>query len=193
MLDKSLEYFRVILKRKAGTSIPQATLKKEFDFVTYQSGDELAWGEIETSVLEFDKVEDAVDYYKTNYVPYQTEVKRRTIFIQNKNGEKIATFTAWWNYTGNRRHPFMHWVAVKPQYQGLGLGKAIISKGINLMVEIEGDCDMYIPTQTWSHKAIKLYRWAGFDFETDESAPGGFENQTADALQILTKLRIENE
>lgn len=93
MLDKSLEYFRVILKRKAGTSIPQATLTKEFDFVTYQSGDELAWGEIETSVLEFDKVEDAVDYYKTNYVPYQTEVKRRTIFIQNKNGEKIATFT----------------------------------------------------------------------------------------------------
>lgn len=61
------------------------------------------------------------------------------------------------------------------------------------MVEIEGDCDMYIPTQTWSHKAIKLYRWVGFDFETDESAPGGFENQTADALQILTKLRIENE
>lgn len=165
-------------------------MTKGFNFVSYQSGDELAWAEIETSVLEFDKVEVAVEYFKTNYVPYQAEVKRRTIFIQNEKGEKIATFTAWWNYTGNRRHPFMHWVAVKPQYQGLSLGKAIISKGISLMVEIEGDCDMYIPTQTWSHKAIKLYRWAGFDFETKESAPGGFENQTADALQILKKLRV---
>jgi GNAT superfamily N-acetyltransferase len=188
MLDKSLEYFRVILKRKARTPIPLAPLPIDYQFVNYMSGDEQAWGEIEAAVLEFDTVEEAVDYFKTNYIPYQSEVKRRTIFIQNKDKEKVATFTAWWNYTGERRHPFMHWVAVKPQYQGLGLGRAIISKGLNLMVNIEGDCDMYIPTQTWSHKAIKVYRWAGFEIETDELEPGGYENQSLQALNIIKHL-----
>jgi ribosomal protein S18 acetylase RimI-like enzyme len=82
----------------------------------------------------------------------------------------------------------MHWVAVKPSYQGLGLGKAIIAKGVRLMVELEGDCVMYIPTQTWSHKAIKLYRWAGFELEMDEPEAGGVMNQTRRAYSLIKHL-----
>lgn len=189
MLDKSVPYFRVILKRTAGTPLPpKAVLPAGFSFTTYQKGDAQAWGEIETSVLEFENVEKAVDYFNHTYAPFQSELERRTLFIQNEGGEKVATFTAWWNYTGTRRHPFMHWVAVKPQYQGKGLGKAIIAEGVRLMAEIEGDCDMYIPTQTWSHPAIRLYRSAGFDYDTAEAEPGGYRNQTAQALEVLKDL-----
>nr|WP_243448051.1 GNAT family N-acetyltransferase [Clostridium perfringens] len=116
------------------------------------------------------------------------ELERRTIFIENNNGEKIATFTAWWRYTGERRHPFMEWVAVKPEYQGKGLGKALISEGVKLMIAIEGDCDMYIPTQTWSYKAIRLYRWAGFEFETEEKFPGGIKNETLEGIKVIKNL-----
>jgi len=56
------------------------------------------------------------------------------------------------------------------------------------MVEIEGDCTMYIPTDTWSYKAIKLYRWAGFEFETSEPMPGGYKNQTSLALPLIQYL-----
>ncbi|WP_274648744.1 GNAT family N-acetyltransferase [Paenibacillus humicola] len=185
MLDKSLEWYRIILKRETGAPIPQAALPKGYSIVTFQTGDEEAWGEIETSVLEFDEKDAAADYFTKNYIPYENEVKRRTLFIQADSGEKIATFTAWWNYTGIRRHPFVHWVAVKPQYQGRGLGKAIIAAGVRHMIEIEGDSVMYIPTSTWSHKAIRLYRWAGFEFELHEPAPGGFENQTKQAINLI--------
>lgn len=41
---------------------------------------------------------------------------------------------------------------------------------------------MYIPTDTWCYKAIRLYRWAGFDFETSEPMPG---DQTALALPLI--------
>ncbi len=82
----------------------------------------------------------------------------------------------------------MRWVSVKSHYQGLGLGKAIIAEGVRRMVEIEGDCVMYIPTQTWSHKTIKLYRWAGFALELSEPAPGGYENQTARAIPLIKHL-----
>lgn len=189
MLDKSIDYYRVIMKRNAGAPIPHAELPEGYSFVMFQDGDERAWGEIETSVLEFEQEEDAVQYFQKNYVPYDSEVKRRTIFVRREeDGKKVATFTAWWNYTGKRRFPFIHWVAVKPHFQGIGLGKAIIAHGVKLMVDIEGDCAMYIPTQTWSYKAIKLYRWAGFELEMDEPAPGGMTNQTKQALSFIKHL-----
>lgn len=46
MLDKSIEYFRVILKRNAGTALPHSVLPDGYNFVKYQDGDEQAWGEI---------------------------------------------------------------------------------------------------------------------------------------------------
>ena len=56
------------------------------------------------------------------------------------------------------------------------------------MVAIEGDCDIYIPTQTWSYKAIRLYRWAGFEFETKEKFPGGIKNETLEGLKVIKNL-----
>ena len=188
MLDKNVEFFRMVLKREKETELKSASLPEGFNFVKFKKGDEKSWAEIETSVLEFENVESAKEYFENKFLSYLSEIERRTLFIENENGEKIATFTAWWRYTGERRYPFMEWVAVKPGYQGKGLGKAIISEGVKLMVAIEGDCDMYIPTQTWSHKAIKLYRWAGFDFETEEKFPGGIENRTLEGLEVIKDL-----
>jgi GNAT superfamily N-acetyltransferase len=185
MLDTSLEWYRVILKREAGTPLPKAALPVGYSLVSFQSGDEEAWAEIEASVLEFNTKDAAMDYFTKNYLPLLNEVKLRTLFIQADNGEKIATFTAWWNYTGIRRYPFVHWVAVKPQFQGQGIGKAIIAAGVRHIINLEGDQIMYIPSSTWSHKAIKLYRWAGFELELSEPTPGGFENQTVQALKLI--------
>lgn len=188
MLDKSIEFFKIILKREKGKELKNEILPEGFKFVKFKKGDEKAWAEIEKSVLEFENTKDGEEYFKRKYLPYIDELERRTIFIENNNGEKIATFTAWWRYTGERRHPFMEWVAVKPEYQGKGLGKALISEGVKLMVAIEGDCDMYIPTQTWSYKAIRLYRWAGFEFETKEKFPGGIKNETLEGINVIKNL-----
>jgi hypothetical protein len=56
------------------------------------------------------------------------------------------------------------------------------------MVEIEGDSVMYIPTITWSHKAIRVYRWAGFELEMSEPAPGCYENRAVQALPLIKHL-----
>ncbi|MBR2569045.1 MAG: GNAT family N-acetyltransferase [Paenibacillus sp.] len=188
MLDKSIPYYRILLKRKPGTDIPYAALPEGYTFVRYEPGDEAAWADIETSVQEFEQEEDALAYIKEHYAPFTEELKRRMLFVQDESGSKVATFTAWWNYTGERRYPFMHWVAVKPEAQGKGIGKALIAHGVQHMIHVEGDVAMYIPTQTWSHKAIRLYRWAGFDFVVDEPRPGGFENQTEQGIEIIRGL-----
>ena len=169
MLDKSVPYVDVLMHRKSNTPLPPVVLPEGYSFVLFQAGDEKAWAQIETSVLEFDSEIDALLYFQKTYLPYLAELERRCIFIQSDTGEKVATATAWWSYTGNRRDPWVHWVAVKPTHQGKGLGKAIVAEIVRRMVEIEGDRDFYLHTQTWSHKAIKIYQKAGFSITSEKN------------------------
>ncbi len=82
----------------------------------------------------------------------------------------------------------LYWVAVKPQLQGKGLGKAITSKVVELMLEIEGERDFYLHTQTWSHKAIKVYEKVGF-YITDEKNLFKYSNENYEkAISILKSI-----
>ena len=169
MLDKSVPYVDVLMHRKKGTPIVNIELPNEFKFSLFHSGDEKAWAKIETSVLEFPDELDALMYFQKNYLPFISELEKRCLFIENSEGEKIATSTAWWCYSGIRRDPWLHWVSVKPQYQGLGLGKAIVSKITQMMIDIEGDRDFYLHTQTWSHKAVKIYELFGYSVTSEKN------------------------
>ena len=169
MLDKSLPYAGFYMRRKAGTQSVSFPLPDGFRFALWNDGDENSWARIETSVLEFDAEFAALMYFMETYMPYSDELRRRCLFVENSDGLKVATSTAWWKFVGGERRPFLHWVAADPQYQGLGLGRAIISNAVRLMVELEGDVDFFLHTQTWSHKAVKIYNAHGFE-PTDEKA-----------------------
>jgi len=175
MLDKSIPYMDVLMCRKKCSPILDYSLPKEFKFSHFKSGDEKSWAKIETSVLEFNDELDALIYFQKEYLPFFSELERRCIFIENDKGDKIATATAWFAYSGIRRDPWLHWVAVHPRYQGLGLGKALISNILQLMKDIEGDRDFYLHTQTWSHVAIRLYLQMGF-LITDEKNLSKYAN-----------------
>jgi len=188
MLDKNVPYVDVLMHRKKDAPIPVIKLPDNFSFSFFQSGDEKEWAKIEASVLEFPDELNALIYFQKNYLPFISELEKRCLFIENEKGEKVATSTAWWNYTGNRRDPWLHWVAVKPQYQNLGLGKAVISKITQRMTEIEGNRDFYLHTQTWSHRAIKLYEKLGYVI-TDEKGLSKYSNEDFDkAMAILDKI-----
>ncbi|MCM3630417.1 hypothetical protein M3194_24090 [Paenibacillus glycanilyticus] len=60
-----------------------------------------------------------------------------------------------------------------------------MAQGVRHMINLEGDQIMYMPTSTCAYKAIKLYKWAGFELELNEDAPGGYKNQTVQALELL--------
>ena len=190
MLDKSIPYYNLIMKRSRGTNVPEAELPEGYTFVMYDKGDKQSWAEIEYSVGEFDTTTGALQYFEEEYAPFADALKHRMLFIQNAEGEKVATLTNWWNFTGERRDASINWVGVKPAYQGLGLGKAIVFEGIARMMKMETERDIFLHTQTWSYKAVNIYLEAGFEFVTSGSF-GGYSNDYQKAMQALKgKLRV---
>ena len=189
MLDKTLPYAKLYMRRKAGTPIPEFPLPEGFKYTLYKDGDEADWAKLEYSVEEFDSEFAALLRCKEEFMQNVDELYRRCLFIENENGEKVATANAWWTFIEDERRAWLHWVSVAPGYQGLGLGKAITSRVTQLLLELEGDVDFYLSTQTWSYKAINIYKICGYE-ATDEKTLYGrkHKNHYKKAMKILEKL-----
>jgi ribosomal protein S18 acetylase RimI-like enzyme len=184
LLDKTVPFYNIIMKRRAGTPVPQPELPNGFSFTYFSEGKEKDWAEIESSVGEFNDSKDALEYFQREYLAYSEELKKRLIIIQNPDGDSIATVTAWWNYSEERRDPSLYWLSVKPEFQKLGLGKALIHKCLQIFFQTEGEKDVYLHTQTWSYKAVGLYLKTGFDLLETETF-GNYINDYEKAKPIL--------
>ncbi len=190
MMDKSIPCIDVLMHRKACTPIPEFNLPEGFKFSYFKSGDEKTWAKIEAAVLGFNDEMDALICFQEEYLPFLSELKRRCIFIETDEGEKVATATAWYAYTGVRRDPWLRMVAVHPNYQGLGLGNALISKAIKLMKDIEGDRDFYLHTQTWSHVAIRMYMKMGFYITSEKNLYIYPNDKYAQSIELLKSVGL---
>jgi len=189
VLDKSVPYIPVTMKREAGLPIPAFPLPEGYNFLMYEPGMEKDWARIEASVGEFDCEMDALLYFRETFLPFGAELPRRCMFIAAPCGELVGTATAWWNYVGCRRHPQVHWVAVKPAHQGRGLGKALTAEVLRLMEAVDGEGVYYLGTQTNSHVAIRIYEWAGFHVTDERNVIGRPNDQYNEAITLLDEIK----
>lgn len=85
----------------------------------------------------------------------------RGFIITNDKGVGVGTITAWYNrrFKG-KDYGQIHWVAIRPAYQGKGLGKSALSYALNLLAQWHERC--FLQTQTKRLNAIKLYLDFGF-------------------------------
>lgn len=87
---------------------------------------------------------------------------KRCIFVLNQNNEMVATASMWdGSMFGDIRQRF-HWVAVSPKYQGLRISYALVTKMLDIYNELGYSGYIYIASQTWSYKAINIYKKFGF-------------------------------
>lgn len=198
MLDKSIPYKNIIMKRPAERlepegglasaereiALPAPSLPSGFSFKFYRPGDSVHWSGIETSVLEFDHVEAAEKYFAKDYLPHEVALRERMIFVVSDSGEYVATSSAWWTEYKGRRQASLHWIAVKPEFQGLGLGGTVVMKALSLFPRVEPGLDVYLHTQTWSHKAVRLYAKLGFRMCKSDTL-AHHTNDYAAAMEVL--------
>lgn len=189
MLDKSIPYKEVWMKRKLTLPILAAALPKGFSFQFYQVGDEKAWSEIETSVLEFENTTEAMRYFKRTFAPYKEKLAQQMLFVIDPNGKKVATCTAWQKEIQGQSYPLFHWLAVDPKYQGLGLAKALVARILQVFqTMMPEEATIYLHTQTWSHDAIGLYEKFAFSLMA-ENLDGTVNDDYPAVIEILNRLR----
>lgn len=145
------------------TPVCAPALPDGFGYKLFVPGDGLRWSAIEAAVHEFESQADALAHFNTEFLPYEGELTRRMAFITNADSRAVADATAWWlDDDSLGRVALLHWVAVMPSFQGMGLGRAVTCKALSLFPAVGPSGDIWLTTQTWSHVAIGLYLSLGF-------------------------------
>lgn len=203
MLDKNIDFKNIIMRIDANkvSAISKQTLPDGYSFRFFKQGDESHWARIEKSVLEFNSENEAKEYFINSYLPYRQDLRKRCLFVINPDGLPIATTNAWYANSELGYQASMHWVAVCPEYQGLGIGKAIVQQALCIFSELEQNKPVWLHTQTWSHLAVMLYNKIGFNMlKVDRIANNNTRNGIAkiypndfnEAIEVLSKV-IRNE
>lgn len=161
--DERIKYYELMLERKNLEDIPEYPLPDGFKFVLYKQGDRDAWIEIEKSAKEFDSYAAGLDAWEKYYGGKDEELVRRMVFIENGDGEKVATASAFYDVFGRDKSGagWLHWVSVRRDHQGMGLSKPLIAHTLGVMRSL-GYTHAKIPTQTTSWVACKVYLDFGF-------------------------------
>ncbi|MDL2252762.1 GNAT family N-acetyltransferase [Ruminococcaceae bacterium OttesenSCG-928-I18] len=122
-----------------------------------------------------------LDYYDRVYAKYGDLFFNRCVFVCDKKDIPVATCFIWKAYG---KVNTLHWLKVSKQYEGLGIGRALLSRVMATLADAE--YPVFLHTHPSSYRAIKLYSDFGFALLTD--AQIGFRaNDITDALPILKK------
>ena len=154
------EYSEIFLIRETLEDIPNYKLPGGFSFRNYQFKDEENWFNIYKASDGYNKV------YSTTFREYfgakVKKLEKRQIYLCNSDEEAVATATAWYDKDFFGEHlGRLHWVAVHPDYQGMGLSKPLLSEALRRLYDC-GHRKAYLRTFTMRKKAINLYLSFGF-------------------------------
>lgn len=143
-------------------NIPQYTFPPNYRVRTFNAGEEHIWAKTEASVNEFKDKMAALNHFSNEFGAYLDEMLLRCLFIENEYGEVIGTTTAWYGkFQNDETWGRIHWVAIKPDYQGKKLAKPLLSSAIQVLSRFHKKA--YLTTQTTSYQAINLYLNYGFE------------------------------
>ncbi|HOK76323.1 MAG TPA: GNAT family N-acetyltransferase [Verrucomicrobiota bacterium] len=166
--DPSACLVRVRMVCKDLTRVPKIPVPDGFHLRAYQPGDAAHWTRIHLDAEQYHPITPATFYEK--FGRDNSRLMQRQLYCCTSEGLPIGTATAWFDddYYGE---PWgrIHWVAVMREFQGLGLGRALVSRACKLLIEL-GHSRAYLATQAGRVRAIKIYRSLGFepDIRTDQ-------------------------
>ncbi|MCM1188246.1 MAG: GNAT family N-acetyltransferase [bacterium] len=160
--DDRICYYELLLEREL-CDVPEYRLPAGYRFAAYSDGDRDSWIAIEMSAKEFTDYEQGLDAWNRYYANCTEILPDRMFFVENEKGEKIATATAFYDIYGRDTSGagWLHWVAVRREYQGRGLSKPLITHVLKIMKGL-GYSHAKIPTQTNTWLACKVYLDLGF-------------------------------
>jgi GNAT superfamily N-acetyltransferase len=196
MLDKSLPFAPVIMVKRDADNYPRFDLPAGYRIECHIPGREREWAEIMASVGEAESVDAGVKLFGSTFSDHPEFIGHRNLFAVAEDGCAVATASLWEGEHFGIPLPRVHWVACRPDHQGRGLIKALLTALLDMHNELSLGRVIYLTTQTWSYKAIGLYKKYGFEPYTGAKPAnwtdsgnlgiaGSYEEYTKAAWQII--------
>lgn len=162
--DRSLSRKSLMMLMRAADmhDLPLPVLPTGYAFRLYQPSNIKHWARMTTVVQKYDTHEAAESAFSCRFLPDEDALRERCVFVIAPDGMPVATVMAWMFEEDGVRYGRVHWVCVDPAHQGKGLGRAVVLWALNRLRELEAGRNVYLDTQTWSHKANGLYLRLGF-------------------------------
>ena len=162
MLDKSIPFFPVLMVKRDTKNYPRFELPVGYAITGYREGFENRWADIIYSVEHTDTWQQARDIFEKEFMSVPELLPGQCLFVLDGKGEAVATASLWHGDHFGETHQRIHWVATRPEHQGRGLVKALMTRLLDLHNELGYKDFIYLTTQTWSYKAINIYSQFGF-------------------------------
>jgi len=139
-------------------SIPRGGVPRGYSWRRYRRGDAKAWVEmVGRTICPYTEEKFLVELRDGPYF----DRKRLFFIVHKQTGRPVATACAGVASRHTRRHGYVHFVAVLPEYQGKGLGKAIMRVVLRSFAR-RGFSDAILHTDDCRKPALKLYLDLGF-------------------------------
>jgi len=158
----------LLMARETMSGVPLQPAPDGFSARGMEQSDVPAWLSIWREVEPSDRIPDIL--FERNFGSDWALVRSRCFLLFAPSGEPAGTVSAWFDDSRNGLSwGRIHWVALRREFQGRGLGKALLSLGME-RVKALGHERCYLVTQYWRHAAIRLYLGFGFEPELCDAA-----------------------
>lgn len=144
--------------------------------------------------MHFDTLELATKYYdfmkeyfNDVYLPKGDLFFQRCIFVCDQEDKPIGTCFLWKSYNSIWT---LHWFKVLKDYEGEGVGRALLS--IVMKNLPENEYPIFLHTQPESYRAIKLYSDFGFCLLADPVI-GNRQNDLDECLPVLQRYMLQSD
>ncbi|MCE5199150.1 MAG: GNAT family N-acetyltransferase [Armatimonadota bacterium] len=142
-------------------NIPEYPLPAGFSFRAFAGGDETTWAELMVVPEMFQDADTAMKHFREEFLECISDNKDRCFFIVHEaTGRSVATAMAWYDCLDGEDYGRVHWVVVHPEFQGAGLGKALLSRVMQRLAESHSKA--YLRTHPVNWRAIRMYTEFGF-------------------------------
>jgi len=135
-----------------------APLPSGFSLRFYELGDEEAWVDIHREADLFGTF--SLDTFWGQFGTDRDLLRQRQVYLLDSQDRPIGTTSAWFQ-PGDPGLGRIHWVAIRPEYQGQGLAKPMLSCVCDCFQTL-GHTRAYLTTSTSRVPAICLYFSYGF-------------------------------
>ena len=184
-MDRSVPYHSAIMVKSDPEAYPRYALPSGYSIALYEAGMEEGWARLQSEVGGVGSIDRARTVFAREFLlgrkmdwedesiervdpadvpssPLYGKARERIVLALDPSGEVAGTGALWDGDHFGETLPRVHYIGVGAAHQGRGIAKAIMTRLMDLCREVGSRGDIYLTTQSWSHRAIRVYKRFGF-------------------------------